>query len=269
MRMRSGRRRVAAFSQELGTGSIGRQAMQFAAQHPVVARRSHLHPHAGQHPEGRRQPDATARAPLQRYTGCVAWAARPRGAGQYDGPDRASALRLMTLAYIAALDGKLTGGGPAPGPARSALMATGWKPYSAVVKNADGSTTFVPLGNYDPFGLPLGIAADLADILQVYPEGHEGVTGLMTASAVALTNNITNRTYLTGLQRALEAVNDPDRRHGKLRPADGRNLHALLLRSAGVWRRPVHASDALNARRVSRWAARRQPGAPAGLRCLG
>jgi hypothetical protein len=112
-------------------------------------------------------------------------------------------------AALAAMEGKLTGSGPKDSVLRARLYETGWKPYSFVVTDSNGGKRYVPYNRLEPFGTIFGIAADMAEI-----GGQVGDTEyeeLASAAIVALTNNVTSKSYLQGLADHFDALSDPDR----------------------------------------------------------
>ena len=115
---------------------------------------------------------------------------------------------FMGVAANLAVNGKLTGGGPADYRLKQQLMNSGWKPYSFVIDNEDGSKTYMPIGRFDPVGLPFGMIADLVDMQYLHPESREAEKG-MSAVLVALAQNFSERTYLLNLNQAMEALSNP------------------------------------------------------------
>lgn len=119
-------------------------------------------------------------------------------------------LFMGTAAYLSSM-GFLTGSGPRDPKQRQALQATGWQPYSVVHQNADGTKTYVPYSRLDPIAIPMGIITDLMDALHVN-EGQATPDWEATAGALlfALSNQFTNKTYLTGVSQALDALMSAD-----------------------------------------------------------
>lgn len=115
----------------------------------------------------------------------------------------------MLGAGIAALaaDGVITGGGPANPDERSALRNTGWQPYS--VKIGD---TYYSYSRIEPLGILFGISADAAEISKTASSDTkrdlDQIPKMVTA---ALSQNLTNKTFLRGLTDAMLSISDPDR----------------------------------------------------------
>lgn len=132
-------------------------------------------------------------------------------------------MAVGTAAFIGTLagaqNGGYTGGGPKDPASLAWLISKGWKPYSRVSVNADGSKRYTPYGRLDPLGLVMGIAADFVDISshpdRVVGGSHNGdlnMEGLFASGAIALAKNVTNKTFLMGLNNAISAANDPEQK---------------------------------------------------------
>jgi hypothetical protein len=116
-----------------------------------------------------------------------------------------------TTAYLA-VSGQLTGGGPSNLEERRRLQETGWKPYSFVYHNADGTRDYIEYRRFDPFSSVFGIVADYVEIGGYLSDVERDDIGTKIASAIS--NNISNKTYLAGLNETLRAVMQPDQ-YGK------------------------------------------------------
>ncbi|MEL7399081.1 MAG: hypothetical protein AAFN68_00770, partial [Pseudomonadota bacterium] len=116
---------------------------------------------------------------------------------------------LWGSALLAAYQGNMTGGGPRDPALRQRMMETGWRPYSFVVRKDDGSVKYVEYSRMDPFAVTIGIAADIAEIGGQIGEAEMDEIAL--AAVTGLANNITSKTYMTGLSDMIEALNDPQR----------------------------------------------------------
>jgi endonuclease YncB( thermonuclease family) len=106
--------------------------------------------------------------------------------------------------YEMAQAGQITGGGPADRNARRLMQADGWQPYS--LKIGDKYYSYARL---DPFSTTIGTVADLVDLQSHMTDKQQEHS--MTLVAAAIANNLSSKTWLSGLSSALEAVNDPDR----------------------------------------------------------
>lgn len=114
-------------------------------------------------------------------------------------------------AGMATSQGKMTGGGPNEPNLRKAMEATGWKPYSVVVPNGDGTHTYVPYNRFDPVGLLFGIAADVTEMMITYPDREDDADNIALAAVMAVVNNIKDKTYLQSMAAALDAITDPEK----------------------------------------------------------
>lgn len=117
--------------------------------------------------------------------------------------------------YMAALDGKITGGGPLDDGARSLMQADGWQPYS--IKVGDEYYSYARL---DPFSTIIGTAADMADLDDHMTDRQRDNTAMQIGAAIL--SNLSNKTWLSGISSAIEAIHDPDR-----------NLENFISRTAG------------------------------------
>lgn len=117
---------------------------------------------------------------------------------------------FMGLAASLALEGRITGGGPSNAGLKKEMMSQGWKPYSYVIHNEDGSKTFVPIGRFDPAGMVFGMIADLVDIHSLHPDRVDDSQRGMAAVAVALAKNFGEKTFLLNLNNALRALTEPE-----------------------------------------------------------
>src|SRR3546814_8007448 len=87
------------------------------------------------------------------------------------------------------------------------MLANGWQPYS--IKIGDQYYSYRRL---DPFAMTFGTAADLATMGNgTTDKQRDKGAALWTASVVA---NLANRTWLSGVTDALEALQDPERYSG-------------------------------------------------------
>lgn len=157
------------------------------------------------------------------------------------GPEaQAQAIGQMTLgalflgvAATAVEAGMFTGSGPSDSKKRSALMNTGWSPNSVVVKNEDGTTTYMPLNRFDPVAMPFGVLADLMDVAHSAgtPEA-EGVEDVAAGLLLAVSNQVKNRTYLLGVSQFLDAVMSPDQKASKFTAS----LAGSMVPMSSFWR---------------------------------
>lgn len=224
---------TATFNQELIPGTVGASVRNFRSRHPLVGlvlpfvktpinvlRYSHkytpvlniLQKEYRQMLTGKMGPEMQAQAIGQMALGSL----------------------FMGSALTLAASGRITGGGPAEGKLRQELQATGWKPYSLVVNNADGSTTYIPYGRLDPVGMVMGMVADLHHLHTVDPE-NTSYGDLATGSALAMAKNFSDRTFLLNMNLFLDALSDPENKLEKFLGNTGAALVPMssALRSYG------------------------------------
>ncbi|QSZ56310.1 hypothetical protein [Rhizobium sp. ZX09] len=121
---------------------------------------------------------------------------------------------ILASSTMLGMSGRITGAGPSDLKSRQELEATGWRPYSLKMENADGSTTYIPLGRLDPTGFVLSVGADLAEIFQINPS-EDSYTDAIAASAIAISKNLGERAFLQNIRQAIEAAWSPDQSLGR------------------------------------------------------
>lgn len=111
---------------------------------------------------------------------------------------------IGALFYEAALDGRITGGGPADDNAKRLLLADGWQPYSVRVGDK-----YYSYRRLDPFSTTIGTVADMVDLNSHMTERQREKSGMLVTAAIM--NNLASKTWLTGVSGVAEALADPDR----------------------------------------------------------
>jgi hypothetical protein len=129
---------------------------------------------------------------------------------------QATGFAVLTIAGTLAAQEKITGAGPSNPKTRKDLMATGWRPYSFVIDNEDGSKSYLSYHRYDPFSNFLGIAADLVGIMkEAELEGKKGeetrIQDVLIGTFGAIAENSINKTYLRGLSDFMGAITASDK----------------------------------------------------------
>ena len=103
-----------------------------------------------------------------------------------------------------AAQGLITGNGPADEKAKALLRADGWQPYSMRIGDR-----YISYQRLDPFASTLGVAAGMVELQDHMTEKQrESVALLVTASVM---QNLSSKTWLSGLGDLVDAVNDPGR----------------------------------------------------------
>ena len=120
----------------------------------------------------------------------------------------------------------ITGGGPKDEKQKKALRATGWQPYS--IKVGDKYYSYQRL---DPLGTILGVGADLVETGIKAPKDVNTSTyeNVFSALSITFARNVTNKSYLAGVQMFTEALSDPERYSDRLL----RNLGSSMLPYSG------------------------------------
>lgn len=117
---------------------------------------------------------------------------------------------LMWLGTDWALNGLITGAGPANNKQRAALRRTGWQPYS--IKIGDDYYSY---SRFEPVATLLGLSADMAEILSNYEaydiQAQEDVEKLATAAIAAIGNQVIGKTFMSGFADITEVFSDPKR----------------------------------------------------------
>ena len=111
-------------------------------------------------------------------------------------------------------NGFITGQGPKDEKQRTLMQATGWQPYSIRFKmpNSD-KYTYVSYQRFDPLATFLGVVADFGDkTKEAQNPNKDWINFVGSAIGVALSKNITSKSYLTGIEQIMDAVNQPDRK---------------------------------------------------------
>lgn len=111
---------------------------------------------------------------------------------------------IGTLAYNAALDGRITGSAPSDPAKYRFQRADGWQPYSVRIGDS-----WVSYNRLDPFAMTLGVAADLATRAEGMSERQlDNYAMLMVASTM---QQMADKTWLSGVSDFINALTDPER----------------------------------------------------------
>jgi len=145
---------------------------------------------------------------------------------------------FLTWGFAMAAAGNLTGQGPSDRAKRREWLDAGGQPYS--IKVGDKHIAY---GRIDPFATLLGSIADVVEVARWadeadQPELEKIVLGMTTA----LANNVTNKTYLSGV-RDLTLLLDPSRSENQVRRTLGRFAGSFTVPSAAA--QAARSSDPL------------------------
>lgn len=110
--------------------------------------------------------------------------------------------------------GMITGQGARDEKERALKQATGWQPYSFRIKiPGTDNYQYISYQRFDPLATFFGIVADFADKVFEDDQGsRDWVNFIGSAIGVALSKNITSKSYLTGIEQVMDALNQPDRK---------------------------------------------------------
>jgi len=116
----------------------------------------------------------------------------------------ATATGIMLSQMFANTD-RISGGGPVDPKRKKALEDTGWRPYS--IKIGD---TWVSYQRLDPFATIIGVLADIKDarIESNYDVADEQIDMLVSTVISTLSRNVTNKSYLSGVEMFIDAMGD-------------------------------------------------------------
>jgi hypothetical protein len=106
---------------------------------------------------------------------------------------------IMSAVSDFAMQGSVSGKGPVNPAMNKILRETGWQPYS--IKIGD---TWHSYNRLDPIGATVGIAADMVDIIG--QAGDVGALDIATSATIAVAQNVTSKTYLSGLSDFFEVM---------------------------------------------------------------
>jgi len=119
----------------------------------------------------------------------------------------------VLIAATAAYNGVITGGGSNNPKVRQAQEQSGWRPYSIRAIDENGKATYYSIKRLEPLAYIFGTVADFADTTRLqYGAGvSEEKQGEMLSAALitAVSNATLDRSFMTGLQDAMDLLSDP------------------------------------------------------------
>jgi len=155
---------------------------------------------------------AAQRTPLGLFSRTYKEAVK-KGGAEADIARSRVALGSSTMALVSYLasQGLVTGRGPSDSKQRNTLRETGWQPYSLKIGDS-----YYGYNRFEPVGILFGLAADGSDIGKYVDEGfmksNDGeISELVSMIMASATQNLTNKTFLSGVTEAINAISDPDR----------------------------------------------------------
>lgn len=115
---------------------------------------------------------------------------------------------IMAAAADYTLSGQVTGGGPKHPVMKARLRETGWQPYSIKI-----GETYYSYNRLDPIGAFIGLGADVSEVMGQTTEA-DGMD-LATAAVIAVAQNVTSKTYLSGVAEFFDVMSsvsaDPEK----------------------------------------------------------
>lgn len=134
---------------------------------------------------------------------------------------------LWTTAVGLAASGKMTGGYPRDPATRQAWIDSGIEPYSFKIGDA-----YISFARLDPFATFFGIAADVAEYSRTWSDSAKG--NWAGGAVLALANNITSKSYLTGLVELMDALTDTTVDASQMEKFIRRSVTMLVPYSSGL-----------------------------------
>ena len=103
----------------------------------------------------------------------------------------------------------ITGHGPQNKDEKDALKASGWQPYSFRIPNGKGGHNYWSYQRLDPVSTIIGLFADMAEFEDYHDIEGPVLKDLFAMTALSFTQNVTNKSYVKGLDTLLNAFKDP------------------------------------------------------------
>lgn len=134
---------------------------------------------------------------------------------EFSGRMATSAAGGTALLYYAYLNrDKITGSGPRNPEERKALEATGWRPNSFNLGTVD-DPVYVSYQRLDPWATMIGMAADIASFGAMNPDLEEGSMEAVGSLLFTISEGITDKSFLRGLNNVINMVQQPEVYFGK------------------------------------------------------
>jgi hypothetical protein len=119
----------------------------------------------------------------------------------------ATGAAMFGAAAYMVMNGNITGGGPTDPEQRKTMELAGWQPYSIRI-----GETYYSYKRFDPFSTFLGIVADSVETYNISDErNRETLDAAIGASVLAVSRNIQNKSYLSGMVRIFQALSQPEK----------------------------------------------------------
>jgi len=147
--------------------------------------------------------------------------------------DRARARKALgstaaaTVGFMAA-SGYITGGGPKDPGLRARYIDQGWRPYSIKV---DGE--YYSYAGGEPYSTIIGITADMVEMAQLGLADQDDWDEIGGAIVFAFSKNMTNKTFMEGFSRVIDAMSEPGRYAGNVISGFTRSVVPAVVRQGG------------------------------------
>jgi len=120
---------------------------------------------------------------------------------------------LLLMADLS-MSGMITGGGSIDSGRRSLARRKGELDYAIKIEGDDGEIRSFSYKGLEPIATPLGLAADLVQILEdMNPDDYNDVEveQVVAATAIAIASQLGTKSYLQGVSSFFESMSDPKR----------------------------------------------------------
>lgn len=115
---------------------------------------------------------------------------------------------LMLVGGTLSMQGKVTGSAPADANLKKIWLEQNQE-YSFVINGEDGSKRFISYNRFEPLGMLFGFSADMAQIADKVAMGQ--MDEVASQAVMAISKNVTSKTWLRGVSELVEVLDDPDR----------------------------------------------------------
>lgn len=124
---------------------------------------------------------------------------------------------LLLVSADLAMNGHITGEGPADYRERETLARGGWKPNAVRIRtggtNKDPTYRYFSYRGLEPIATSLGIAANTVDILryQDWEDADRDTEELAIAASMSIASQVTSQSYMSSMASLFDALSDPQR----------------------------------------------------------
>lgn len=124
----------------------------------------------------------------------------------------ATGVALTSAVMMLSHEGRLTGGGPVDPQQRATwYQDKSWQPYSVNIGSAE-EPHWIEYRRMDPHGFLFGVIADMNEIMETQSDDpSQEANALLANVMLAVSNNLTSKTWLQGIADTVEVINAKDR----------------------------------------------------------